>query len=98
MKLFPTAVAGAMIVGWEGHNDDRGYFARTYCADEFAAAGITMRVVQTNLSRNPHRGTLRGMHFQASPHEEAKIVQCLRGRIFDVALDLRLDSPTYRQW
>lgn len=82
----------------EGHSDSRGYFARTFCEAEFARAGIAMRVVQTNISRNPRRLTLRGMHYQAEPHGEPKIVQCVRGRIFDVAVDLRPQSPTYKRW
>lgn len=98
MRFITTPVDGAMIVELEGHADARGYFARTFCEEEFARAGIAMRIVQTNLSRNPKRLTLRGMHYQAEPHGEPKIVQCVRGRIFDVALDLRPSSPTFRGW
>jgi dTDP-4-dehydrorhamnose 3,5-epimerase len=98
MRFATTAVQGAMIVELDGHEDLRGYFARTFCEEEFARAGLEMRVVQTNISRNPKRLTLRGMHYQAEPHGEPKIVHCVRGRAFDVAVDLRPQSPTYRRW
>lgn len=87
-----------MIVELEGHTDARGYFARTFCEEEFAKAGLAMRIVQANISRNPRARTLRGMHYQGEPHGEPKIVQCVRGRIYDVAVDLRPRSPTYRHW
>jgi len=98
MRFATTAVEGVMIVELDGHEDARGYFARTFCEEEFARAGLEMRVVQTNFSRNPRRLTLRGMHYQAEPHGEPKIVHCVRGRVFDVAVDLRPQSPTYRRW
>ena len=98
MRFVSTEVDGAMVVEFEGHADSRGYFARTFCEEEFARAGIAIRIVQTNISRNPERLTLRGMHYQAEPHGEPKIVQCVRGRIFDVAVDLRPHSPTFRRW
>jgi dTDP-4-dehydrorhamnose 3,5-epimerase len=98
MRFVPMAVDGATIVELEGYQDSRGYFARIFCEEEFARAGITMHVLQTNISRNPRRLTLRGMHYQAEPHGEDKIVACVRGRIFDVAVDLRPDSPSYRRW
>lgn len=98
MRFVATEVDGARIVELDGHRDSRGYFARTFCEQEFAQAGIGMRVVQTNFSQNPARLTLRGMHYQAAPHGEPKIVQCVRGRIFDVAVDLRPQSPTFRRW
>lgn len=79
------------------YEDGRGSFARTFCEQVFAHAGVDMHIVQTNLSRNPIAGTLRGMHYQASPHEEAKLIQCVRGRIFDVAIDLRHHSPSYKR-
>lgn len=82
----------------EGNEDSRGYFARTFCEEEFERAGIRMRVVQTNFSRNPKRLTLRGLHYQAQPYGESKIVHCVRGRIFDVAADLRPASRTFRRW
>jgi dTDP-4-dehydrorhamnose 3,5-epimerase len=96
VQFEPTAIAGAFFVELDVHEDERGLFARTFCEQIFAQAGIDMRVVQTNVSRNPTAGTLRGMHFQAPPHEEPKLIQCVRGRIFDVAIDLRRRAPSYR--
>jgi dTDP-4-dehydrorhamnose 3,5-epimerase len=87
-----------MMVAFDGHADPRGSFARTFCTETFAAAGIAMQIAQTNFSRNPRRLTLRGMHYQTEPHGEPKLVHCVRGRIFDVAVDLRPGSPTLRRW
>jgi dTDP-4-dehydrorhamnose 3,5-epimerase len=84
-----------MIVDLERHVDERGFFARTWCAEEFAAAGLPSVAVQCSVSWNDRRHTLRGMHWQASPHGEAKLVRCTRGAILDVIVDLRHDSPTY---
>ena len=98
MKLVLTPIAGVVRIEAEPHVDDRGLFARLHCPEEFAAAGIDFAPAQTSLSRNPTSGTLRGMHFQAAPHAEAKLVRVTRGRVFDVAVDLRPHSPTYRQW
>ena len=98
MRFVPTPIAGVVRIEAEPHVDDRGLFARLYCPEEFAAAGIDFAPAQTSLSRNPKAGTLRGMHFQAAPHAEAKLVRVTRGRVFDVAVDLRPDSPTYRKW
>lgn len=95
MRFVATAVEGVFVVEREVHADARGSFERSFCENAFAGAGIDFRAVQLNLSRNPHAGTLRGMHYQPAPHGEAKLVQCVRGRIFDVAIDLRPDSPTY---
>ena len=95
MRFEPLAVAGAYRVLLDPHNDARGGFARTFCVDEFAAAGIDFAPVQCNLSRNPAKGTLRGMHFQTPPHTEAKMVQCVRGSIFDAIVDLRRESPSF---
>lgn len=94
MRFLPTAIDGAFIVETAPQADDRGSFARTFCEADFAGAGIDFRAVQMNLSRNPHLHTLRGLHGQVAPHAEAKLVQCVRGRIFDVAVDLRAGSPT----
>jgi dTDP-4-dehydrorhamnose 3,5-epimerase len=91
-------LAGAFLIRPERHEDERGYFARTYCVRELAEHGIDPQVVQRSISYNRHRGTLRGMHFQAAPHEENKIVSCRRGAVFDVAIDLRRESSTYRRW
>lgn len=98
MHFVPTQIDGALVVELEGYSDSRGYFARTFCEEEFAKAGISMRVVQANVSRNPRQFTLRGLHYQEEPHGEAKIVQCVRGRVYDVAVDLRAQSPSYRRW
>lgn len=98
MDYQPTRVAGAYEIRLKPHADERGFFARAYCAEEFRAAGISFTSTQINLSRNRYRHTLRGMHFQDAPHAEAKVVRCVRGRIFDVAVDLRPQSPTYRKW
>ena len=78
--------------------DERGWFARSFDAEEFAARGLNPTVVQCNASFNAAAGTLRGMHYQARPHAESKLVRCVRGAIFDVAVDLRPDSPTFRSW
>jgi len=94
----PAEIAGVHIVELEPIADERGSFARSYCADEFAAAGIELAVAQTNLSRNTKRGTLRGLHYQAEPAPDPKLVRCTAGRIFDVAVDLRPASPTYCRW
>lgn len=98
MRFVPTPIAGVVRVEAEPHSDDRGLFARLHCPDEFAAAGIAFAPAQTSVSRNPRAGTLRGMHYQAAPHAETKLVRVTAGRVFDVAVDLRPDSPTYRQW
>ncbi len=97
MKLVPLGLPGACLVGLEPHADERGFFARTFCARELAAAGLDVRVAQTSLSWNPRRGTLRGLHWQAPPHAEAKLVRCVRGRIYDVLVDVRPDSHAFRQ-
>ena len=98
MEFVPTAIAGAFIIERAPVVDARGSFARTCCGAEFAAAGIDFQVVQMNLSRNPQANTLRGLHGQQPPHAEAKLVQCVRGRIFDVAVDVRAGSPSYGRW
>jgi dTDP-4-dehydrorhamnose 3,5-epimerase len=98
MRFVPTRIEGVTIVELDVRRDERGGFARTFCEAEFAAAGHPFRVVQANLSFNTAARTLRGLHFQREPHGEPKIVSCLRGRIFDVAVDIRPDSPTYLRW
>jgi len=98
MRFTPAPLAGAFIVDAERHEDSRGFFARTFCQDEFAGHGINHRPVQSNISFNAISGTLRGMHFQRAPHAEAKLVRCTSGRIFDVIVDVRLNSPTCYQW
>jgi dTDP-4-dehydrorhamnose 3,5-epimerase len=98
MRFSDTEIPGVVLVDVDAHADERGAFARLHCPDEFAAAGHPFEPVQTSLSRNPRTGTLRGMHYQRAPHGEAKLVRCIRGRIFDVALDLRPESPTRLRW
>jgi dTDP-4-dehydrorhamnose 3,5-epimerase len=93
-----TAVAGVFVVELELRGDDRGFFARAFCRREFEEQGLNPAVIQCNLSFSAAEGTLRGMHFQRPPHEEAKLVRCTRGALWDVALDLRRSSPTYRRW
>ncbi len=94
MKFLSTEVIGVMIVDIDPYQDERGMFARTFCSREFADHGLESAFVQCNVSFNRLRGTLRGLHSQRPPHEEAKLIRCTRGSIFDVALDLRPDSPT----
>ncbi len=98
MIFTETALAGAFIVEPERLEDDRGFFARTWCHDEFAAHGLDPALAQCNVSYNKRKGTLRGMHYQAAPYEETKLVRCTRGAIYDVAVDLRPQSTTYKRW
>jgi dTDP-4-dehydrorhamnose 3,5-epimerase len=93
-----TTIAGAYTIDLEPVSDSRGLFARTFDSEEFAKRGLESRVSQCNTSFNPQAGTLRGLHYQAAPHGEAKLVRCTRGAIHDVAVDLRADSPTYLGW
>jgi dTDP-4-dehydrorhamnose 3,5-epimerase len=98
MRFVPTRIEGVTIVELETRLDERGGFARTFCEREFAEAGLSFRIVQANLSTNTAPLTLRGLHFQRAPHGEPKIISCPRGRIFDVAVDIRPDSITYLEW
>ena len=98
MIFRETPLAGAWVVELEPRADDRGFFARSFCRDEFAAHGLATEFVQANVSVNPHPGTLRGMHWQEAPHREAKLIRCVRGAIFDAIVDLRAGSPTFRRW
>lgn len=98
MRFVQTPLAGVWVIEPERLQDERGWFARTFDAEEFHARGLDSAVVQCNASYNARAGTLRGMHYQASPHGEAKLVRCARGAIFDVAVDLRRDSPTFCSW
>lgn len=98
MKFTPTKLAGVFVVELEPRGDDRGFFARQWCAEEFSRAGLDPRVAQINVSHSPVKGTLRGIHYQKPPHAEVKLVRCSRGAVFDVAVDLRADSQTYCQW
>jgi dTDP-4-dehydrorhamnose 3,5-epimerase len=98
MRFAETSLAGAWVVELDPIEDERGWFARSFDADEFRARGMNPTVAQCNISGNVRAGTLRGMHYQAEPHGESKLVRCVRGSIFDVAVDLREDSPTYCAW
>lgn len=98
MIFEETGLAGAFVIEPERREDERGFFARTWCRDEFAAHGLNPALVQCNISFNKKRGTLRGMHYQAAPHEEAKLVRCTQGAIYDVILDLRRESATFGRW
>lgn len=98
MIFTETTLRGAYIIEIEPLKDERGFFARSFCQKEFAQQGIHFCSVQCNISYNKSKGTLRGMHYQVAPDEEAKLVNCLRGAIYDVIIDLRPDSPTYCQW
>jgi dTDP-4-dehydrorhamnose 3,5-epimerase len=94
----PTDLAGAYVVEPDRHPDVRGYFARTFCEKEFADHGLDPHVSQCSVSFNCRKGTLRGMHYQTAPSEEVKVVRCNRGSIYDVIIDLRTASPTYKNW
>jgi dTDP-4-dehydrorhamnose 3,5-epimerase len=98
MIFNETALKGAFVIDLEPREDERGFFARAWCERECAAHGLQSRIVQANLSYNPTRGTLRGMHYQLAPYEEAKLVRCIRGAIWDAIVDFRPDSPTYLRW
>lgn len=98
MRFTETALSGAYTVDLEPHRDDRGFFARAFCANEFAEHGLKAETAQANLSYNHRRGTVRGMHFQVPPATETKFIRCLRGAIYDVIVDLRAGSDTYGQW
>jgi dTDP-4-dehydrorhamnose 3,5-epimerase len=91
-------VHGSYLIDLEPHGDERGFFARTYCEKEFAQHDLATRMVQTNMSYSAEKGTLRGIHYQKAPHEEAKLMRCTSGAIYDVMIDLRPDSPTYMEW
>ncbi len=98
MIFKPTPLAGAFVVELERREDERGFFARSFCREEFEAHGLTPVVAQCNVSYNARRGTLRGMHYQSDPHAEAKLVRCTQGAIWDVIVDLRPGSPSFKRW
>ena len=98
MKFTETQLKGAYIIEPELLTDERGFFARSWCQKEFIEFGLNPNLVQCNISFNHKKGTLRGMHYQAKPHEEAKLVRCTMGAIYDVIIDLRPESPTFKQW
>lgn len=98
MRFTETTVAGAWLVEAEPRHDERGLFARVWCRDEFAKKGLRSDFVQCNSSFNLKAGTLRGLHYQSEPFPEVKLIQCVRGRVFDVLVDLRAGSATFRRW
>jgi len=98
MIFRETRLTGVFEIHIEPIPDERGFFARSWCRKEFIEHGLNPELVQCNLSMNRRKGTLRGIHFQSAPHQEAKLVRCTRGSIFDVAVDLRPQSATYMQW
>lgn len=98
MLFIETELKGAYIVDLERREDNRGFFARTWCQHEFEQQGLVARIAQANMSYNHTKGTLRGMHFQNAPYAETKLVRAVRGAIYDVIVDLRPDSPTYKRW
>jgi dTDP-4-dehydrorhamnose 3,5-epimerase len=98
MLFKPLGLAGAFVIEPERHMDSRGHFARTFCAEEFRNQGLDTRIVQCSVSFNRKKGTLRGMHFQTTPFEETKLVRCNRGAIYDVIIDLRRNSATFKQY
>jgi dTDP-4-dehydrorhamnose 3,5-epimerase len=98
MIFTETKLKGAYIIELEPIEDERGFFARSFCQKEFEKHGLNPCIVQCNISYNKSKGVLRGMHYQVAPYEEAKLVSCIRGTLYDVIIDLRPDSPTYCQW
>jgi len=98
MIFRPAKIDGAFLIDLEKHLDDRGFFARSWCSQEFREAGLNPALSQCSLSFNREKGTLRGMHWQAAPHEEAKVVRCIKGAIYDVIYDGRAHSPTRGMW
>jgi dTDP-4-dehydrorhamnose 3,5-epimerase len=98
MRFVALPLGGAFVIEPEPIADERGFFARTFSADEFARRGLVHTFVQSAIAFNPRRGTLRGMHYQASPHGEVKLVRCTSGAVHDVIVDLRASSETFRQW
>ena len=98
MIFKKTAVRDAYIVEFEKISDDRGFFARAWCKNEFEAHGLNTRLVQANVASNKKKGVIRGLHYQISPYEESKLIRCTKGAVYDVIIDLREDSPTNKQW
>jgi dTDP-4-dehydrorhamnose 3,5-epimerase len=98
VKFIETKLKGAYILELEKRGDERGFFARTWCQHEFQEHGLVAEVVQQNTSVSKFKGTLRGMHFQIAPHQETKLIRCTKGALYDVIIDLRPDSETYKQW
>jgi dTDP-4-dehydrorhamnose 3,5-epimerase len=98
MKFLPTPLVGAHLIELERRGDDRGFFARLFCENEFGGAGLVTRFVQANNSLSAKKGTLRGLHYQLAPSAEVKVIRCIKGALFDVIIDIRPDSPSYGKW
>ena len=98
MVFHETALPGTFVIELEKYEDERGFFARSWCVREFAAKGLDATLVQCNVSFNARKGTLRGLHYQVPPHAEVKLIRCTRGALYDVVVDLRKDSSTFLQW
>lgn len=98
MIFTETKLKGAFIIEIEKREDERGFFGRSWCANEMKEHGLNINIRQANISFNNTKGTLRGMHYQIAPHQETKLVRCSRGSIYDVIIDLRKESPTFKQW
>ena len=98
MKFTELELSGAYVVEIEKREDERGFFGRAWCAQEFEAHGLKNTIRQINTSFSVKRGTIRGLHYQVDPHQETKFIRCTKGRIFDVVIDLRPESPTFKQW
>jgi dTDP-4-dehydrorhamnose 3,5-epimerase len=98
MIFTPISIHGACVIDLERRTDSRGYFARAWCHREFEKQGLATQLAQVNISRTERKGTVRGMHYQVTPHQEAKVVCCVQGAVYDVVLDLRRDSPTWLKW
>jgi dTDP-4-dehydrorhamnose 3,5-epimerase len=98
MKFTESPLPGVFVVDMAPLEDERGFFARAYCSEEFAARGLGIEMRQCSVSYNAKKGTLRGLHFQSAPHEEHKLVRCTAGAIFDVIVDIRPQSASYRRW
>lgn len=98
MKFIETPLAGAYVVELEKREDERGFFARAFCVDEFAAHGLNTTVKQSNLSGSAQKGTTRGLHYQVAPMGEVKFIRCIKGAVFDVLVDMRPESSTYLKW
>jgi dTDP-4-dehydrorhamnose 3,5-epimerase len=98
MVFSETKLKGAFVINLKRLEDERGFFARTFCQKEFKEHGLNTQIAQANISYNKKRGTFRGMHMQLAPYEESKLIKCTRGAIYDVIIDMRISSDTYRQW
>ncbi len=98
MIFTELSLAGAFLIEPEPHRDERGFFARSWCRQAFASQGLNSELVQCNISFNRHKGLIRGMHYQIAPHAEIKLVRCTQGAIYDVIVDLRSHSPSFKQW